>query len=144
MYRHQDDAQVQEKACGALCDLADSDANQVTLMAAEAHVRIIGAMDRHQDDAQVQEKACNNANQVTLVAAEAHVRIIRAMDRHQDDARVQLEACSALWSLAVNDANQVTLVAAEAHRTYASSARWTGTKMTRECSWAPARRSITS
>jgi hypothetical protein len=45
-------------------------------MAAEAHVRIIRAMDRHQDEAQVQEKACstlqnlafNDANEMTLVA----------------------------------------------------------------------------
>ena len=80
MDRNQDDAQVQLEACDALCDLADNDANQVTLMAAGVHVRIIRAMDRHQDDAQVQEKACgalcylavNDANQVTLVAAEAH------------------------------------------------------------------------
>ncbi len=51
-------------------------------MAAEAHVRVIRAMDRHQDAAQVQMEACgalaslatNIANQVTLVAAEAHVR----------------------------------------------------------------------
>ncbi len=70
--------------------LALNDANRVTLMAAEAHLRIIRAMDRHQDNARVQEKACgalfslavNDANRVTLVAAEAHVRIIRAMDRH--------------------------------------------------------------
>ncbi len=77
-------------------------------MAAEAHVRIIRAMDRHQDDAKVQATACgalwnlaaNDANQVTLVAAEAHVRIIRAMDLHQDDAKVQATACGALWNLA--------------------------------------------
>ena len=77
-----------------------NDANKVTLVAAEAHVRIIRAMDRHQDDAKVQLSACgalwnlarNDANQVTLMAAEAHVRIIRAMDRHQDDAKVQTTA----------------------------------------------------
>ena len=57
MDRHQDDAQVQETACGALWNLAANNANQVTLMAAEAHVRIIRAMDRHQDDAKVQKKA---------------------------------------------------------------------------------------
>ncbi len=58
MDRHQDDAQVQEEACGALWELVLNDANQVTLMAAETHVRIIRAMDRHQDDARVQVKAC--------------------------------------------------------------------------------------
>ncbi len=66
----QDDAQVQEAACGALWSLAVNDANEVTLVEAEAHMRIIRAMDRHQDDAQVQEAACgalmnlaeNNAN----------------------------------------------------------------------------------
>ncbi len=58
MDRHQDDAQVQEKACSALWILAANNANQVTLVAAEAHVRIIHAMDRHQDAAQVQENAC--------------------------------------------------------------------------------------
>jgi hypothetical protein len=97
--------------------LADNDANKVTLMAAEAHVRIIRAMDLHQDDANVQKLACgalynlavNNANQVTLMAAEAHVRIIRAMDRHQDDANVQTTACLALLNLALNDANRMTL-----------------------------------
>jgi hypothetical protein len=64
-------------------NLAFNNDNQVTLVAAEAHVRIIRTMDRHRDDAQVQETACgalmnlaeNNANQVTLVAAEAHVCI---------------------------------------------------------------------
>jgi hypothetical protein len=118
-----DDAQVQEMACGALRNLAVNDADQVTLMAAEAHVRIIRAMDRHQDDAQVLLEAClalmnlalNDANKVTLVAAEAHVCIIREMDRHQGDAQVQETACGALWNLAVNDADQVTLMAAEAH-----------------------------
>jgi hypothetical protein len=57
MDRHQDDAKVQTAACLALCNLALNNANKVTLMAAEAHVRIIRAMDRHQDDAQVQEAA---------------------------------------------------------------------------------------
>ncbi len=46
MDRHQGDAQVQEKACGALRSLAVNNANQVTLVAAEAHVRIIRAMRR--------------------------------------------------------------------------------------------------
>jgi hypothetical protein len=55
MDRHRDDANVQDKACSALCNL---DANKLTLVAAEAHVRIIRAMDRHQDDANVQERAC--------------------------------------------------------------------------------------
>ncbi len=53
--RKQDDAQIQAEACDALRDLAENDANQVTLMTAGVHVRIIRAMDRHQDDAQVQE-----------------------------------------------------------------------------------------
>ncbi len=68
-------------------------------MAAEAHVRIIRAMDLHQDDLQVQMNACgarcarlilagNYANKETVVAAGAHVRIIRGMDRHQDDAQL--------------------------------------------------------
>jgi hypothetical protein len=123
MDRNQDNVQVQLEACIALWDLAVNDANQMTLMAAEAHVRIIRAMDRHQDDSQVQKAACgalwnlavNNANQVTLVAAEAHVRIIRAMDRHEDDARLQENALDALWTLAGNNANKVALMAAEAH-----------------------------
>ncbi len=34
MDRHQDDAQVQTAACGALRNFAANDANQVTLMAA--------------------------------------------------------------------------------------------------------------
>ncbi len=112
---------MQQSACGALWRLTSNDAYQGTLVAAEAHVRIIRAMDRHQDDAQVQESACialsdlaavSDANQATRVAAE---RIFREMDRHQDDAQVQVKACGALWMLANNDANQVTLVAAEAH-----------------------------
>ncbi len=32
MERHRDDAQVQEKACGALCKLAANNANQVALL----------------------------------------------------------------------------------------------------------------
>jgi hypothetical protein len=63
----------------------NNNANQVTLVAAEAHVRIIRAMDRHQYNAKVQETACsallslatNDANKVTFMAAEAHVRIMR-------------------------------------------------------------------
>ncbi len=110
-------------ACSALLNLATNNANQVTLMAAEAYVRITRAMDRHQDDAKVQEMACgalrnlavNDVNQVTLVAAEVHVRIIRAMDRHRDDAQVQNTACGGVWNLATNNANKVTLVAAGAH-----------------------------
>jgi hypothetical protein len=90
-------ARGQEKACGALWNLANNDANKMKLVRAEVHMHIIRAMDWHQDDAKVQEKACsalwnlvaNDANKVTLVAAEAHLRIIRAMDRHQDDAKVQ-------------------------------------------------------
>jgi hypothetical protein len=120
MDRHQDDANVQTTACGALWILAANDANKVTLTAAEAHFRIIHAMDQHQDDARVQTTACgalqnlavNNANKVTLVAAEAHVRIIRAMDRHQDDAKVQTTACGALMNLSANDANNMTLAQA--------------------------------
>jgi hypothetical protein len=103
-------------------NLAANNVNQVTLVAAEAHVRI----------------AANNANQVTLVAAGAHVRIILAMDRHQDDAKVQEMACRALVNLAEDNANQVTTWQPE--RTCASSARWTGTKTTRKCrSWPAAR-----
>jgi hypothetical protein len=109
-----DDAQLQKKACGALMNLAANDANEVTLMAAKTHVRIVRAMDRHRDDAQVQKKVCgalsnlafNDANQVTPVAAGAHVRIIRAMNRHQDDAQVQEMACVALWNLATNKRQQ--------------------------------------
>ncbi len=73
--------------------MTHDDGNQVMLVAAGAHVRIIRAMDQCQDNAQVQITACgalwnlalNDANKGTLVAAGAHVRIIRAMDRHQDN-----------------------------------------------------------
>jgi hypothetical protein len=44
MDRHQDDAQVQREACGALCNLAlFNDANQLTLMGVSArahHLRV--------------------------------------------------------------------------------------------------------
>ncbi len=62
----------------AIRSLAVIDANKVTHVAAEAHVRIIRAMDRHQDDERLQEKACgalrrlahNDTNYVTLMAAD--------------------------------------------------------------------------
>jgi hypothetical protein len=57
MERHQDDAKVQEASCSALWNLAVNDANKVTLMAAEAHVRIIRAMDRHQERESALEQA---------------------------------------------------------------------------------------
>jgi hypothetical protein len=115
---HQDDAKVQTVACGALSSLAFNVANEVTLVAAEAHARIICAMDRHQADAQVQDWACdalwslavNDANRVALMAAGVHERIIRAMDLHRTDAKVQTTACLALMNLglALNDANKIT------------------------------------
>ena len=41
MDRHQDDETVQEKACGALANLAVNDANKATLVAAGAHLSIM-------------------------------------------------------------------------------------------------------
>ncbi len=38
MERYQDDAELQEKACGALSELAASNANQATLMAAVPNI----------------------------------------------------------------------------------------------------------
>jgi hypothetical protein len=44
---------------GALRNLAANNANKMTLMAAEAHLSILHAMDRHQDSEKVQENACS-------------------------------------------------------------------------------------
>jgi hypothetical protein len=58
MDRNQGNVQVQLEACNAIWDLAVNDANQMMLVAAGVHVRIIRAMDRHQDDVRVQKAAC--------------------------------------------------------------------------------------
>ncbi len=92
---------MQNKACGALWNLAINDANKATLVEAKAHLRIIRAMDLYQNYAKVQTKSCgalaslaaNETNQVTLMVAVPS--IIRAMDRHQDDAK--LETCRERW-----------------------------------------------
>ncbi len=59
-HRHQDDAQVLKEACAALWNLAANKDNHMPLIAAEAHVHIIRAIDRHEDNAQVQENACGD------------------------------------------------------------------------------------
>ena len=121
MDRHQDDAQVQEKACGALMNLAVNDANQVPLMTAGAHMRIIRAMDLYQDNVQVQEKACgalrnlatNNANKVTLAQA-ATAQIVRAMQLHETEIQLMRWACQALGHLSAHDENKVLMMQAGA------------------------------
>jgi hypothetical protein len=103
-------------------NLALNDANQVTLMAAEAHVRIIRAMDRHQDDAQVQEKACgalmnlalNDANKMTLAQA-ATAQIVLTMRLHPTEAELMRWACHALSQLAAHDDSKVLMTRAGAH-----------------------------
>ena len=109
-------------ACGALWSLALNDANQVTLMAAEAHVRIIRAMDRHQDDARVQENACgalmklalNDANKMILAQA-ATAQIVLTMRLHPTEAELMRWACHALSQLAAHDDSKVLMTRAGAH-----------------------------
>ncbi len=80
-----------------------NNAKQVTLVAAEAHVRIIRAMDRHQDDAKVQAAACralrnltlNDANKMTLAQA-ATAQIVLPMRLHPTEAGLMWPACHAL------------------------------------------------
>ena len=119
MGRHQDDAQVQGAACGALRNLGENDANKVTLMA--AHVRIIRAMDRHQDDAKVQTTAClalmnlalNDANKMTLAQA-ATAQIVLTMRLHPTEAELMRWACHALSRLAAHDDSKVLMTRAGA------------------------------
>jgi hypothetical protein len=75
MDRYRDDANVQDKACSALCNLTVNDANKLTLVAVEAHVRIIRAMDRHEDDANVQERACKALRNLAANALDLALKV---------------------------------------------------------------------
>jgi hypothetical protein len=87
-----------------------------TLVAAEAHVLIIRAMDRHQDDARVHEWACralsnlalNDANKMILAQA-ATAQIVLTMRRHPTEAELMWRACDALSQLAAHDDSKVPI-----------------------------------
>ncbi|EGD79186.1 hypothetical protein PTSG_09915 [Salpingoeca rosetta] len=105
---HSQNADVQERACAALANLAINNDNKVAIAAKGGIEIVVAAMNRfssnggvqHQGCVALAELACNDANKMAIVSKGGVDAVIAAMQNHGKKAVVQNNGCVALGILA--------------------------------------------
>eukprot|EP01043_Picozoa_sp_COSAG02_P022650 COSAG02_NODE_1184_length_14008_cov_44.301963_1_plen_678_part_00 len=116
-----DDAEVQEKGCGALVNLANgSEERKAAVASAGGIAAVLAAMGAHGGSAGVQEKGCaalwslangSEERRAAVASAGGIAAVVAAMGAHGGSAGVQEHGCGALWNLTTGSEDVTAAVA---------------------------------